>query len=103
MKVRDFIIIWPVYLEASISRKEGRRVPLKIAIEKVKIEEIALAASQLNYKAEIIPDKAYPRCWWIKGCVKLYPKKEKKNDLLKKIAIRIKENRSKSTLSHSFR
>jgi len=95
VRKRDYIIVWPSYLESSLSRKEGRRVPLRMAIEKIKIEEIAMAAAQLNYKYEILSDKAYPRNWWIKGCVKLYPKKESKSLVLKKIAQKIKENRGK--------
>ncbi|HLI45581.1 MAG TPA: signal recognition particle subunit SRP19/SEC65 family protein [Geobacterales bacterium] len=95
MKKRDYTIIWPSYIEANLSRKEGRRVPLKLAVEKVRLEEIAIAASELSYKYEIINDTAYPRNWWIKGCVKLYPRKDKKTLLLKKIAQKIRENRSK--------
>ncbi len=95
MRSRDYLVIWPSYLEASISRKQGRRVSLKIAIEKVKLEEIASCASQLGYKSEIIRDKAYPRSWWIKGCVIIYPKKESKGSFLKKLALKIKEERRK--------
>ncbi len=95
MKNKDYCLIWPSYLEANNSRREGRRVSLKLAVEKVKLEEIANSASLLGYKAEIIKEKAYPRSWWIKGYVLVYPKKESKNLLLKKLALKIKEERKK--------
>jgi Signal recognition particle 19 kDa protein len=66
---------------------------LKFAIDRVKLSEILIAAEKLGYKAEILQDKAYPRCWWEKGCVIIYSKKDKKNDLLRKLAIMIKELR----------
>ena len=30
---KDKIVIWPVYFDASKSRKEGRRIPKKLAIK----------------------------------------------------------------------
>jgi signal recognition particle subunit SRP19 len=92
-KKRDYYVIWPAYLDASKKRKEGRRVNLRLSIEKVKLSEILLAAEKLGYKAEIIQEKSYPKSWWEKGCVIIYPKKEKKTELLRKLAITIKDLR----------
>lgn len=95
MKKRDYIIVWPAYLEAENSRKKGRRIPLKLAIEKVRLDEISASAIELGYKVEILNEKAYPRTWWQKGCVKIYPKKESKTALLRKLALKIREIRQR--------
>jgi len=57
-------VIWPAYLDAARSRKDGRRVPLKLAVETPTVDEIAEAVRQVGYDAIIERDKAYPRDGW---------------------------------------
>jgi signal recognition particle subunit SRP19 len=92
-KRRDYYVIWPAYFEASKKRREGRRVNLRLSIDKIKLSEILLAAEKLGYKGEIIQEKSYPKSCWEKGCVIIYPKKDKKTELLRKLAITIKDMR----------
>jgi signal recognition particle subunit SRP19 len=54
-------VIWPAYLDADLSRAEGRRVPQDVAIEDPTAEEIAKAVGQVGYDATIEHDKAYSR------------------------------------------
>jgi signal recognition particle subunit SRP19 len=54
-------IIWPAYVDAELSRSEGRRVPASMAVEDPTAEEIAEAVRQVGYDAVIEPDLAYPR------------------------------------------
>ncbi len=54
-------IIWPAYLDADRSRREGRRVPSDMAIDEPTVDEIAKAVQQVGYDAVIEHDVAYPR------------------------------------------
>ena len=54
-------IIWPAYLDADLTRKEGRRVPSSIAVTEPTVEEIAAAVKQVGYDAVVERNKAYPR------------------------------------------
>ena len=54
-------VIWPAYLDADLTRSEGRRVPQDLAVPDPDVEEIAEAVKQVGYDAMIEPDLAYPR------------------------------------------
>ncbi|MFW6457901.1 MAG: signal recognition particle subunit SRP19 [Halodesulfurarchaeum sp.] len=54
-------VIWPAYLDAELSRSDGRRVPESMAVTDPDVEEIAEAVRQVGYDALIEPDLAYPR------------------------------------------
>jgi signal recognition particle subunit SRP19 len=80
-------VIWPAYLDASISRSKGRRVPLDLAIEEPTVEEIAAAAGQVGYDAVIERDRTYPREYDQRGRVLIKDADDaSKNDLVQAIA-----------------
>lgn len=82
-------VIWPVYLDSTKSRKQGRRIPKSIAVEAPKLQEIEQATRLLGYSPEAKPELAYPKMGWEKkGCV-LVEKRDSKNKVLRKIAERI--------------
>jgi signal recognition particle subunit SRP19 len=54
-------VIWPAYLDAELSRSEGRRVPESLAVPEPEVSEIAAAVQQVGYDATVEPDLAYPR------------------------------------------
>ncbi|MHA1606020.1 MAG: signal recognition particle subunit SRP19/SEC65 family protein [Candidatus Freyarchaeota archaeon] len=64
MRSRNVFIIYPEYFDAKLSRREGRRVPLSLAVSNPRVEELALVAHRLGWKINVEPDAAYPRCWW---------------------------------------
>ncbi len=45
-------VVWLEYFNSSLSRKEGRRIPLDRAVIDPKLEELAEAARRLNYSPE---------------------------------------------------
>jgi len=84
-------IIWPAYLDAKKTKKEGRKIPRKHAIESPTLAEIKEAAERLKLKAKIEADKAYPPSWWERsGRVIIEHEKLKKRELLLKISKMIK-------------
>ena len=62
-------VIWPAAFDANLSRSEGRRVPLDLAIEDPTVDEIAKAVQQVGYDAVIERDKSYPREYEARGRV----------------------------------
>ena len=86
MKKLDKAIIWPVYFDATKTRKRGRRVPKNLAVQGPKIDEIKLAVDRLGLKNEVRPEAHFPRLHWIKTGMLLVEKKEAKEKIIIKIA-----------------
>lgn len=55
------IVIYPAYLDANLTRREGRRVPLHMAVPNPSIESIVSACKDLGLNPEVEVDKKYPR------------------------------------------
>ena len=56
----DHFYVYPEYVDRSIPRAHGRRVPTEGASSSVTVEEIVSAASALGFKATAEADKHYP-------------------------------------------
>ncbi len=94
---KPFIIFWPQYFDAKRSRSEGRRLPKKFAIDKVNITDIAKAAANLGYNAEIESNYRYIRTWWeASGRVLINTKGKKKSKVTLEVAKEIRKLHSKS-------
>jgi signal recognition particle subunit SRP19 len=80
-------VIWPTYLDASLSRSEGRRVARDQAVEEPTVDEIARAAQQVGYDAVIERDKRYSREYETRGRVVVQGTEDtSKNDLVQAVA-----------------
>ena len=81
-------VIWPAYLDAELSRAEGRRVAEELAVEEPTVDEIAKAVQQIGYDATIERDKAYSREPWAqRGRVVVRGAEDSsKNDLVQAVA-----------------
>lgn len=86
------IVIYPAYIDSSLSRKEGRRVPKSIAVYNPRIEEIIKAAEELGLNP-IVEDSMYPKLWWKYKARIVVDKVCSKQRILKMIAEKIKELR----------
>jgi len=62
-------VIWPAYLDAECSRREGRRVPEDLAVPEPTVDEIAQAVQQVGYDAVIEREATYPREYEPRGRV----------------------------------
>lgn len=54
-------VLYPAYFDAELSRGDGRRVSLDLAVEEPTVEELAEAVGQVGYDAVIERDVAYSR------------------------------------------
>jgi len=62
-------VIWPAYLDAELTRSEGRRVASELAVSDPDVDEIARAVQQVGYDAVIEREKTYPREYEPRGRV----------------------------------
>lgn len=85
---RDHIVIWPIYFDSRKSRKEGRRVPKKLAVPSPDIEEIAKAAKDAGYDVILEEGSTHPT-QDRKGRI-LIPIGESKTQALRKVAEQLK-------------
>lgn len=89
---KPFLIFWPQYFDAKRSRSKGRRVSKKFAIEKVNLGDLAKAARNLGYHAEIERNYKYPKTWWEEpGRILIDTKGKKKNKVILEIAKEIRK------------
>ncbi|MEF8781835.1 MAG: signal recognition particle subunit SRP19 [Haloarculaceae archaeon] len=62
-------VIWPAFLDADLSRSEGRRVSQDLAVPEPTVDEIAKAVQQVGYDAVIEREKTYPKEYEPRGRV----------------------------------
>lgn len=98
MRKRDKIVIWPIYFNSKVTRKQGRRVPLELAVEDPKAEEIYQVAEKIGLNPILEEDKAYPKMWWKERGRVLVDKTKSKTTILKEIAVQLKEFRLKQKM-----
>jgi len=80
-------VIWPAYLDANVSRREGRRVATDLAVPDPEPDEIATAVQQVGYDAVIEREVTYPREYDVRGRVLVKDADDaSKSDLLSAVA-----------------
>ncbi len=62
---REGFIIWPAYFDRSLSRGEGRRVPLRLSSRSPTVERLSKVAQKLGWYIKI-EVAAYPKTHWKK-------------------------------------
>ncbi|MFB0543537.1 MAG: signal recognition particle subunit SRP19/SEC65 family protein [Candidatus Bathyarchaeia archaeon] len=94
MRRRGKVFLWPLYFEASISRREGRRLPKGLALRSVSLQELVKVSDALGIHPEVVPTAAHPSQPWRRTGVVLVDKPPKKSLLLRLVAEKMRENRS---------
>lgn len=89
LKDKAKLVIWPVYLDATKSRAEGRVLSMKDAVKSPVLKEIEKAASELHLAPVVEADKAHPKSWWVVSGRVLVDKKAPKSIMVKQIAQKI--------------
>ena len=80
-------VIWPAFLDADLTRSQGRRVAREQAVPDPSVDEIAEAVQQVGYDAVIEREKTYPREYEPRGRVLVKDADDaSKTDLLQAVA-----------------
>ena len=82
----DKYIIYPLYFDSSISRKDGRRIPIKLSVEKPLISEISVAAKNLGFQPILENDCSHPKKSWKNEGRILVDKEDSKQSMILQIA-----------------
>lgn len=85
------IVIYSSYIDKRLTRRLGRRVPLELAVDNPRIEDIYRAAVELGLDPIIEEDKSYPRTWYRARGRILVRKIESKSRIIKMVSQRVKE------------
>lgn len=93
LKDKTKLVIWPLYLDATKTRREGRLLSMKDSIKSPVLREIEKAALELDLAPVVESDKAHPKSWWIISGRVLIDKKGPKSIMAKKIAAHISKTR----------
>ncbi|HII00549.1 TPA: signal recognition particle protein Srp19 [Methanosarcinaceae archaeon] len=95
MKDKGKLVIWPVYIDQTRSRSNGRIISRKSSVKEPQLNEIKEAALELGLNPEVEPEKAYPKAWWeVSGRV-LVDNKGPKSVIAKQISAGIKKTRTR--------
>lgn len=100
MKDYNTYIIWLDYIDSTLKRSQGRRVPLSLAVKNPTLRELELACSDLSLQASVI-EARFPRRMWKTSGYAIVQKKGKKIQLLKEIAKAITKIRELSKSSNA--
>ncbi len=87
------IVIYPSYIDSSLPRRLGRRVPREAGVPRPSIREIAEAAEELGLNPVVEEDARHPRTWFTHRGRVIVDKVAPKQRVLRMIAERILERR----------
>lgn len=93
MIIQPTTIIYPSYIDAKKTKRQGRRLGRAFCVDSPILEEIKKACEILKIECEIESGKAYPKSWWEKGRAVVKSDGRKKLSLLKDIAKEVKKLR----------
>jgi signal recognition particle subunit SRP19 len=89
------LVFWPAYFDSENTRGDGRRVPKRLAIRGVKVDELFKAADDLELNPELRPGTAFSKKPWDRTGSIIVDKAKAKTHITTEIASRIRSNRSK--------
>ncbi len=91
------IVIWPQYLDSTIPRRLGRRLPKNYSISKPTLDELVTACKELGLECKADESVRYSRTWYLggNGRVVIYGSRDtKKLNLLKALSAKVKDLRT---------
>ncbi|MDD1760783.1 MAG: signal recognition particle protein Srp19 [Methanothrix sp.] len=97
MPEKDKLVIWPIYFDAALSRKDGRMVSIQDAVNDPNLDMLITAALKSGFKPEIEREKKHPKIWHqedASGRI-LISRNGSKSVALKKIALSMKSKYKK--------
>ena len=97
MPEKDKLVIWPIYFDVALSRKDGRMVSNQDAVNDPNLDMLITAALKSGFKPEIEREKKHPKTWHqedASGRI-LISRNGSKSAALKKIAMSMKSKYKK--------
>ena len=95
MRRKGRLVFWPAYFESENTRGSGRRVPKRLTVRGVKVDELYKAAVDLELSPELKPGTAFSKKPWDRSGSVVVNKAKSKTLITVELASRIRSNRSK--------
>jgi signal recognition particle subunit SRP19 len=95
MKRPGLLTIWPIHLDSSRTREEGRRLPISRAVKQPTLKEVSTAAMSLGYSPQTTEKAALPSSHWEKTGFVWVKKAGPRPVVLKTVAGEIVKTRQK--------
>jgi len=86
----EAVVLWPAYFDLRVSRAKGRRVAKKNATEAPTSHMLFEAVKALGLDCILELEKSYPRFWHRRTGRVLVEPKLKKQELIEKVAAKLK-------------
>ncbi|RLF68514.1 MAG: signal recognition particle protein Srp19 [Thermoplasmata archaeon] len=90
MKRDSRIVLYPEYFDRNLSRKEGRRTPLKLSVPSPDARALFDAAGALGLDPILENERHYPRTWYMRRGRVLVEKKGSKCSIIRMVAEELK-------------
>ena len=84
------LVVWPAYFDKTLTRDQGRRVPLRYAVDKPTCDDLVAAAKGLKLNAVVEKDAAYPATPWKHDGRIIVAKTDAKTVVLRKLGERLR-------------
>nr|MDO8098368.1 signal recognition particle subunit SRP19/SEC65 family protein [Candidatus Njordarchaeota archaeon] len=97
MRKSAHVVLWIAYFDGTKTRKEGRKIGRKLAIERPTVDELAKAVEMLGIPYKIDKSAAYPRAWWEKSGRILVSKVMPKGKMIVSVAKNLRNIRAKGS------
>jgi signal recognition particle subunit SRP19 len=91
------VVLWVTYFDVTKTRKEGRKIGRKLAIERPTAIELSKAVEMLGIPYKIDKSAAYPRAWWEKSGRLFVSKVMPKGKLITSVAKNLRNIRGKES------
>ena len=95
LRKKGKLVFWPAYFDTDLSWGDGRRVSKNLSLRGVKADEIFKAAEELSLDPVMNENAAFSKTSWRKNGMVIVKKTGKKTDIMKDIARKMRQNRSR--------
>lgn len=93
------IVVWPQYLDLTLPRRLGRKLPKNYLVAKPTLDELVSACKELRLECVAERDVKYSRTWYLgsSGRILIHVSEDiRKSNLLKILSNKIRELRTMS-------
>ncbi|MEM0361606.1 MAG: signal recognition particle subunit SRP19/SEC65 family protein [Sulfolobales archaeon] len=96
------VVVWPQYLDLTLPRRLGRKLPKNYSVTKPTLDELVSACKELKLECVAERDAKYCRTWYLGSSGRIIINVSddvRKLDLLKALSNKIRELRAMSSRS----
>lgn len=86
MKVYERVVLWLEYFNSSLSRKQGRRVPLDRSVRNPTLQELVQAAAAAGYDPKLV-NASHPKRSKVSSGYVSVTKRQHKEDIIREVSL----------------